>query len=160
MQLLLPLADRSDASKDSFEGVLDELTSKFGGATAFLNSPAQGLWENDGQRECDRIITVEVMVEDFDAQWWSRYRESWRRPSIRRKSWSAQSRDRRLPMTKLEPGRGNERGSSQRHPASSDIPFPRRAVGEVVDDKKIAVIRHNDFRVADASGTYMATGSL
>jgi len=54
VQLLLPLADRSDASKDSFEGVLNELTSKFGGATAFLNSPAQGLWENDGQRECDR----------------------------------------------------------------------------------------------------------
>lgn len=74
VQLLLPLTMSDDARKARFEAVLDELTSRFGGVTAFVNSPARGLWESGGERQHDRIITVEVMVEDLDASWWSTYR--------------------------------------------------------------------------------------
>jgi len=73
VQLLLPMTPQS--SKSSFEGILQELTEMFGGATAFLNSPADGLWKDSGQEERDRIVTVEVMVENLDRGWWSEYRQ-------------------------------------------------------------------------------------
>ena len=65
IQILLPLA--TAGGRPRFEGVLEALTTEFGGATAFVNSPARGLWEDHGQREHDRIVTIEVMVENFDA---------------------------------------------------------------------------------------------
>jgi hypothetical protein len=65
VQILLPLA--TPGGKPRFEAVLDDLTTKFGGATAFVHSPARGLWEDHGEREQDRIVTVEVMVDDLDA---------------------------------------------------------------------------------------------
>jgi hypothetical protein len=73
IQILLPLA--TSGGKPRFEAVLEKLTTKFGGATAFINSPARGLWEDHGEREQDRIVTVEVMVEDFEADWWADYRK-------------------------------------------------------------------------------------
>lgn len=75
VQILLPLTKSSDARKKSFEAVLETLTSEFGGATAFVNSPAHGLWDEGGQREQDRIVNVEVMVQSFDLEWWADYRK-------------------------------------------------------------------------------------
>jgi hypothetical protein len=74
IQLLLPVV-ASDDDRVSFEAILGELTDQFGGATAFLNSPADGLWKDGGKRERDRVITVEVMVEEIDADWWKNYRK-------------------------------------------------------------------------------------
>ncbi|GLR56878.1 hypothetical protein GCM10007919_16020 [Rhizobium indigoferae] len=51
-----------------------ELTERFGGITLHVNAPAEGLWEDDGDVEEDRIIVVEVMVDDLDRAWWSSYR--------------------------------------------------------------------------------------
>ena len=76
IQLLLPLGPNTDQSKNRFKSVLDQLTSEFGGVTAVLNSPAEGLWLGESGPERDRIVTIEVMVDDFDAAWWSRYREA------------------------------------------------------------------------------------
>lgn len=73
VQILLP-SSPGQRSRSGFERVMHELTEKFGGATAHINSPADGLWENDGTRERDLIVAVEVMVEDFDESWWREYR--------------------------------------------------------------------------------------
>lgn len=73
VQLLLPLT-ASRESRSGLNQILHELTQRFGGATAFLNSPAQGLWKTGGVEQHDRIVTVEVMVEDFDGDWWRNYR--------------------------------------------------------------------------------------
>jgi len=75
VQLLLPLNSSSDGERARFETVLAELTARFGGATAFVNSPARGLWQADGGTEEDRIVTVEVMVEEFKNEWWVGYRK-------------------------------------------------------------------------------------
>jgi hypothetical protein len=73
IQILLPLT--TSRGKPRFEAVLEKLTTEFGGVTAFVNSPARGLWEEHGAREHDRIVSVEVMVEDFDTVWWAGFRK-------------------------------------------------------------------------------------
>jgi hypothetical protein len=75
VQLLLPLTSSSD-QRARFEPVLDELTARFGGVTAFVNAPARGLWQTDAGTEEDRIATVEVMVEEFEEAWWAGYRKT------------------------------------------------------------------------------------
>jgi hypothetical protein len=50
-------------SKDWFDGFLEELTDKFGGATSFLRAPGQGIWQSGGTTEKDSIVVVEVMAE-------------------------------------------------------------------------------------------------
>jgi hypothetical protein len=73
VQILLPLL--TSGGRTGFETVLNELTTEFGGATAILNSPARGLWDDNGESEQDRVVTIEVMVQDFDADWWAGYRK-------------------------------------------------------------------------------------
>ena len=48
IQLLLPLYDNEQNafSADLFDQVRGELTDRFGGATAFMRSPAEGFWEH------------------------------------------------------------------------------------------------------------------
>ena len=71
VQMLLPVVGRQKAYKN----VLDELTERFGGATAYSRAPAAGLWKNPSDRtERDDIIVVEVMVDRIDRAWWSTYR--------------------------------------------------------------------------------------
>ena len=50
------------------------LADRFGGATAFTRSPAEGLWKEADDVEHDRMVIVEVMVEEIDKPWWSAYR--------------------------------------------------------------------------------------
>jgi hypothetical protein len=73
VQILLPSL-RGERARLGFERVAQELTEKFGGATAYFNSPAEGIWDNEGVNERDLIVTVEIMVDDFDEAWWSEYR--------------------------------------------------------------------------------------
>ena len=83
---LEPLASRADPpaernrqgrpiGKEWFDGFLEELTGKFGGATSFLRAPGQGLWQSGGSTEKDRIAVVEVMVEHLDHAFWRSLRE-------------------------------------------------------------------------------------
>src|SRR4051794_12008604 len=74
IQLLIPTASRKGKVGDIVSTVLGELTERFGGATAYVNSPAKGLWADAGSPEEDRIVVVEVMVEDLDRTWWRQYR--------------------------------------------------------------------------------------
>ena len=76
VQFLLPVKSDVKTSREGLERVLAELTDRFGGATASLQAPAEGLWRDRGETERDRIVIVEVMVREFDTAWWSEYRRS------------------------------------------------------------------------------------
>ena len=53
-----------------------DLVVRYGGVTAFLRSPADGAWREDGGGvDTDEVVMFEVMVEDLDREAWSRYRE-------------------------------------------------------------------------------------
>ena len=78
VEFLLPTHDNHGAAfpKDEFDRVRRELTERFGGVTAFMRSPAMGLWADDkGQVRRDDLVTFEVMVETLDRDWWRQYRE-------------------------------------------------------------------------------------
>jgi hypothetical protein len=78
VQLLLPLHHTNGQAvpHSLFERVRDELTHSFGGVTAYLRAPAQGLWRDDaGAVEPDEIVIVEVMCDALDRAFWSQYRE-------------------------------------------------------------------------------------
>ena len=78
VQLFLPLYDNhcQPYSSEEFETVQALLIDKFGGVTAYVRSPAKGLWkENDTKTVRDDIIIYEVMTEQLDEHWWRAYRE-------------------------------------------------------------------------------------
>jgi hypothetical protein len=77
IQIVLPLyIDGVRLSMDVLRRTLDELTDRFGGATAFTRAPAEGLWEDDtGRVVRDDVIVVEVMVETRDDGWWTDYKK-------------------------------------------------------------------------------------
>jgi hypothetical protein len=82
VQILLPLRD--EAGRPFPRGMLarvrEELAERFGGATAYLQAPAQGVWkdESEGEMERDEIVVLEVMVGSLDHDWWRRYCEELR----------------------------------------------------------------------------------
>ena len=78
VQLLLPLSDNGGRSipRERFAEVLDELTERYGGATAYVRAPAHGRWrEDNGIIDRDEIVIFEAMVTTLDRAWWSQYRE-------------------------------------------------------------------------------------
>jgi hypothetical protein len=76
VQILLPLYDNEERAFPSsdFDRVRDELAAKFGGVTAFRRSPAEGVWDEGGDRSRDRIVIYEVMSDSLDRDWWRQYR--------------------------------------------------------------------------------------
>ena len=78
VQLLLPLYDNDGRpfSRQQFDEVRHKLTEHFGGVTAYLRSPAVGVWkESDHDVSQDDVVMFEVMSEDLDESWWAQYRE-------------------------------------------------------------------------------------
>jgi hypothetical protein len=76
VQLLLPLFDNAGRRFDEkpFAAVRHELAHRFGGVTAYMRSPATGLWKSaSGDVDRDEVVTVEVMVESLDRAWWRSY---------------------------------------------------------------------------------------
>jgi hypothetical protein len=79
IELLLPLYDNDGVAfgRELYAQVRRELTDTFGGVTAHLQAPAEGLWEDgDGRIHRDRVVIVEVMAETLDRAWWTRYRDA------------------------------------------------------------------------------------
>ena len=77
IQLLLPLKDNEDVALPlaTLARVRSDLTSRFGGLTAYSRAPAEGLW-TDGSPSApqhDDLIVYEVVVEHLDRAWWRRY---------------------------------------------------------------------------------------
>lgn len=76
VQFLLPLRDNEGRpfARADFERVHTELTERFGGVTAFLQSPAQGAWKEEGETARDEVVLYEVMAEALERAWWKDYR--------------------------------------------------------------------------------------
>jgi hypothetical protein len=79
VQILLPLYDNQQTPfpRAEFDSVRAELTEHFGGVTAFVRSPAVGLWKEGDERVTrDDVILFQVTIESVDRGWWSQYRET------------------------------------------------------------------------------------
>jgi hypothetical protein len=77
VEIFLPLHDNAGApfASDLFAAVRSELAHRFGGVTAFMRSPAVGIWRDDeGVARRDEIVVFEVMIDAIDERWWSGYR--------------------------------------------------------------------------------------
>lgn len=78
VQILLPLYDNEHQPLPAqlHEEVKSSLTLEFGGVTAYVHAPAEGRWK-DGSRETrDEMVMYEVVTDQLDTDWWSRYREA------------------------------------------------------------------------------------
>ena len=77
MEILLPKqsGEGKPVRREWFDTLLKELTDRFGGATSFMRSPGEGLWQNDGEKERDSIAVIEVMAEEVDTAYWCSLRE-------------------------------------------------------------------------------------
>jgi hypothetical protein len=78
IQFLLPTRAGDTAIDDGLVArTRDELISRFGGVTAYLRTPAHGVWTSpEGRREHDDVVMVEVVTADFDRSWWREYSAS------------------------------------------------------------------------------------
>jgi hypothetical protein len=73
VQLFLPLYDNHGQPfpKAFFDDLREQLAQQFGGVTAYVRSPAVGLWENEQGAVChDDVILFEVMVDKLEHDWW------------------------------------------------------------------------------------------
>ena len=79
IQILLPLFyyERQPLPSEEYRRVREELTTQFGGLTAYTRAPAVGL-SKEGPHETtrDEIVVYEVMADELDKEWWGTYRES------------------------------------------------------------------------------------
>lgn len=75
IQLLLPASRTANADGQApLARTRRELAERFTGLTAYVRSPAQGLWTApDGQIEHDDVVMVEVVTDTFDRAWWRPY---------------------------------------------------------------------------------------
>ena len=78
VQILLPLADNEGRRfpPEAFDALRRELTERFGGATVFSRSPAEGTWREGGEISRDDIVVVEAMCETLDEGWWRERRRA------------------------------------------------------------------------------------
>jgi hypothetical protein len=77
IEFLLPTFDNHGQHfpKSEFDRVRRELTERFGGVTAYVRSPAVGLWTDEaGQVRQDELATFEVMADTLAREWWREYR--------------------------------------------------------------------------------------
>jgi hypothetical protein len=78
IQLLLPTTLSNEASsQDAIKALAEnrrELADAFDGLTAYVRSPAKGVWTApDGHTEHDDVVMVEIVTERFDRSWWRAY---------------------------------------------------------------------------------------
>ena len=77
IQLLVPQFDNlgQPFEQELFARTRAELIARFGGLTAYVRSPARGIWKaDDGSVARDDIIILEVMADTLDRGWWTGHR--------------------------------------------------------------------------------------
>ncbi len=76
IRILLPLGDseKQRFPSEYFSAVRQTLTERFGGVTAFVRSPAVGLWKEDEEINRDDVVMFEVLSDHLDKDWWTEYR--------------------------------------------------------------------------------------
>jgi hypothetical protein len=74
IQVLLPLRPSEHRADAAFAETRRELLDRFEGLTAYVRSPARGIWTApDGAVERDDVVMVEVVAPAFDRTWWRGY---------------------------------------------------------------------------------------
>lgn len=74
IQVLLPIAVNGAPATAQLAKTRTELVDRFDGLTAYVRSPAKGVWTApDGHKEQDDVIMVEVVIDSFDRAWWRSY---------------------------------------------------------------------------------------
>lgn len=74
IQLLLPATGVEGGAMNALAETRQELVERFKGVTAYVRSPAKGLWTApDGRTEADDVVMVEVVTDRFDRGWWRTY---------------------------------------------------------------------------------------
>jgi hypothetical protein len=74
IQLLLPTRASGDPAMTALAETRRELVDRFKGVTAYVRSPAKGLWTAPGgHTEADDVVMVEVVTDSFDRAWWRTY---------------------------------------------------------------------------------------
>ena len=78
IQLLLPTACPGEAAAQAATAAIAdtrrELAETSEGLTAYVRSPAKGVWTApDGRTEQDDVVMVEVVTDRFDRAWWRTY---------------------------------------------------------------------------------------
>ena len=75
IQVLLPTTGgRPGAPEAALATTTRELAETFDGVTAYVRSPAKGLWTApDGKTEGDDVVMIEVVTARFERQWWRTY---------------------------------------------------------------------------------------
>ena len=73
IEILLPVTQSSDVRRE-VESLGKLFTDKFGGLTAFVRSPGEGMWADKGAVERDDVVVLEVMTQELDREWWREVR--------------------------------------------------------------------------------------
>lgn len=75
-QILLPVQDNTGQPfpQKELDGLKDELASEHSGVTAYVQSPAEGLWRQAGETDRDQVVIFEVMAEELDLPRWRKRR--------------------------------------------------------------------------------------
>lgn len=78
VQILLPVRDNRGRKfkPESYARIRRELVRRFGGLTAYVRSPAHGLWKAGRATKRDDMIIFEVMTRRLNRAWWRRYRRT------------------------------------------------------------------------------------
>lgn len=77
VRFYLPLRDNDGQAfpASMFRAIEAELSGRFGGVTAHLQSPASGLWRHGEEMHADDVVIFEVLSPESERDWWSSYRE-------------------------------------------------------------------------------------
>ena len=78
IQILLPIRDNlgRPIDRSQFQDLRQRLIERYGGLTAYVRSPAEGLWKDEKDKTIhDEVVLLEVMVEVVDRAWWHGFRE-------------------------------------------------------------------------------------
>jgi hypothetical protein len=74
IQLLLPAQTADADTAASVSQTRDELTARFGGVTAYQQTPASGQWSDPrGGIVADQVVLVEVVAREWERDWWRQY---------------------------------------------------------------------------------------
>lgn len=77
IQIYLPLHanDGTAFAHRKFQRVKEQLTEEFGGVTAFLRTPGEGVWaESPSKVVEDDVVTFEVVADRVNRGWWQEFK--------------------------------------------------------------------------------------
>nr|WP_288811221.1 inorganic diphosphatase [uncultured Sphingobacterium sp.] len=78
IEIFVPLTDRKGKPFPNYlyKNIKKQLIKDFGGMTAYIQAPAEGIWADEGHEVVkDRMIVYEVMVPVVDQSYWREYKQ-------------------------------------------------------------------------------------